>query len=146
MGFSTKTCFPARKELADNQQKLEDAKKELADLKVPTWTVTDRNDLPEYSDYGDNADRIRNIGKVFPVIFFLVAALISLTTMTRMVEEQRTQIGTMKALRKSSRCSQIHLLCTFGHDRRKYPGISGRRKNHSICCDHLLWDYVSQCF
>ena len=86
------------KELADNEQKLADAKKELADLKVPTWTVTDRNDLPEYSDYGDNADRIRNIGKVFPVIFFLVAALISLTTMTRMVEEQRTQIGTMKAL------------------------------------------------
>lgn len=87
-----------KKELADNEQKLEDAKKELADLKAPTWTVTDRNDLPEYSDYGDNADRIRNIGKVFPVIFFLVAALISLTTMTRMVEEQRTQIGTMKAL------------------------------------------------
>lgn len=87
-----------KKELADNQQKLEDAKKKLADLKVPTWTVTDRNDLPEYSDYGDNAERIRNIGKVFPVIFFLVAALISLTTMTRMVEEQRTQIGTMKAL------------------------------------------------
>ena len=49
-------------------------------------------------DYGDNAERIRNIGEVFPVIFFLVAALISLTTMTRMVEEQRTQIGTMKAL------------------------------------------------
>ena len=55
-------------------------------------------DLPEYSDYGDNADRIKSIGEVFPVIFFLVAALISLTTMTRMVEEQRTQIGTMKAL------------------------------------------------
>ena len=55
-------------------------------------------DLPEYSDYGDNADRMRSIGQVFPVIFFLVAALVSLTTMTRMVEEQRTQIGTMKAL------------------------------------------------
>ena len=41
---------------------------------------------------------MRSIGKVFPVLFFLVAALISLTTMTRMVEEQRVQIGTMKAL------------------------------------------------
>ncbi|MCC8067335.1 MAG: ABC transporter permease, partial [Clostridiales bacterium] len=48
--------------------------------------------------YGDNADRMTNIAQVFPVIFFLVAALISLTTMTRMVEEERTQIGTMKAL------------------------------------------------
>ena len=56
------------------------------------------SDLPEYTSYGENADRMRAIGKVFPVIFFLVAALISLTSMTRMVEEQRTQIGTMKAL------------------------------------------------
>ncbi len=88
----------AEEEIADGEQKLADAEKELKELKVPEWFVTDRNDLPEYSDYGDNAERIRNIGEVFPVIFFLVAALISLTTMTRMVEEQRTQIGTMKAL------------------------------------------------
>ena len=88
----------ARQEIAENEWKLLDAQKEVEDLEKPTWTVSDRNELPEYSDYGDNADRIRNIGKVFPVIFFLVAALISLTTMTRMVEEQRTQIGTMKAL------------------------------------------------
>ena len=50
-------------------------KKELTDLKYPEWILTDRNGLPEYSDYGDNADRIKNIGEVFPVIFFLVAAL-----------------------------------------------------------------------
>ena len=43
---------------------------------MPEWMVTDREDLPEYTDYGDNADRLRNIGQVFPVIFFLVAALI----------------------------------------------------------------------
>lgn len=88
----------AEDEIAENQQKLNDAKKELEDLEKPEWMVTDREDLPEYTDYGDNADRLRNIGQVFPVIFFLVAALISLTTMTRMVEEQRTQIGTLKAL------------------------------------------------
>ena len=88
----------AEDEIAENQQKLNDAKKELEDLEMPEWMVTDREDLPEYTDYGDNADRLRNIGQVFPVIFFLVAALISLTTMTRMVEEQRTQIGTLKAL------------------------------------------------
>lgn len=88
----------AEDEIAKNQQKLDDAKKELEDLEMPEWMVTDREELPEYTDYGDNADRLRNIGQVFPVIFFLVAALISLTTMTRMVEEQRTQIGTLKAL------------------------------------------------
>ena len=88
----------AEDEIAENQQKLDDAKKELEDLEMPEWMVTDREELPEYTDYGDNADRLRNIGQVFPVIFFLVAALISLTTMTRMVEEQRTQIGTLKAL------------------------------------------------
>ena len=88
----------AEDKIKDGQEKIDDAKKELTDLKYPEWILTDRNGLPEYSDYGDNADRIKNIGEVFPVIFFLVAALISLTTMTRMVEEQRTQIGTMKAL------------------------------------------------
>ena len=88
----------AEDEIRDGEQKINDAKEELNDIKEPEWIITDRNSLPEYSDYGDNADRIKSIGEVFPVIFFLVAALISLTTMTRMVEEQRTQIGTMKAL------------------------------------------------
>ena len=88
----------AEKEITDGEKKIQDAQDEIDDISMPEWMVTDRNDLPEYSDYGDNADRMRSIGQVFPVIFFLVAALVSLTTMTRMVEEQRTQIGTMKAL------------------------------------------------
>ncbi len=88
----------AEEEIADGEREIADAREEIADIEQPEWIVSDRNDLPEYADYGDNADRIRNIGRVFPVIFFLVAALISLTTMTRMVEEQRTQIGTLKAL------------------------------------------------
>ena len=88
----------AEKEITDGEKKIQDAQDEIYDISMPEWMVTDRNDLPEYSDYGDNADRMRSIGQVFPVIFFLVAALVSLTTMTRMVEEQRTQIGTMKAL------------------------------------------------
>ena len=78
---------------------------------MPEWMVTDRNDLPEYSDYGDNADRMRSIGQVFPVIFFLVAALVSLTTMTRMVEEQRTQIGTMKAWDMASMRLHPNICC-----------------------------------
>lgn len=83
---------------AEAAAKLADAKAEVAELEKPKWYIYDRNDLPDYSGYGDNADRMKAIGEVFPVIFFLVAALISLTTMTRMVEEQRTQIGTLKAL------------------------------------------------
>lgn len=88
----------AKEEIADGEAKIADAQKEIDELETPEWYVTDRTSLPEYSSYGENADRIKNIGEVFPVLFFLVAALISLTTMTRMVEEERIQIGTLKAL------------------------------------------------
>ncbi len=84
--------------IADGEAKIKDAEKEISRIEDPKWYVFDRTTLPEYSGYGDNADRMKAIGQVFPVLFFLVAALISLTSMTRMVEEQRTQIGTMKAL------------------------------------------------
>ena len=84
--------------IADAKQEIEDAKAELEDLEVPEWFVLSRRSLQAYVEYGQNADRIGAIGTVFPVIFFLVAALVCLTTMTRMVEEQRTQIGTLKAL------------------------------------------------
>lgn len=88
----------ADEKISDGEKKIEDAQKEVDDLKVPKWYINDRDDLPDYTGLGENASRMRNIGQVFPVLFFLVAALISLTTMTRMVEEQRTQIGTLKAL------------------------------------------------
>lgn len=88
----------AQVQLADAQSQVDEGQQELDDLEVPTWYIQDRNDLPQYDQGGENADRIRAIGKVFPVMFFLVAALISLTTMTRMVEEERTEIGTLLAL------------------------------------------------
>ena len=88
----------AEEEITDGEAKIADAEEELAEIEDPKWYVYDRSNLPEHDGYGENADRMRAIGKVFPVIFFLVAALISLTSMTRMVEEQRTQIGTMKAI------------------------------------------------
>lgn len=62
------------------------------------WYVLDRTSIQTYGEFDQDAKRIGNIGKVIPVVFFIVAALVSLTTMTRMVEEQRTQIGTLKAL------------------------------------------------
>ena len=88
----------AEQELKDAEQKIADGEEEIAKIKYPEWYVYDRTVLPENSGYGENAERMSKLGEVFPVLFFLVAALISLTTMTRMVEEERTQIGTLKAL------------------------------------------------
>lgn len=71
---------------------------EYASTQSGTWYVQDRSGNPGYSDYSENTDRIAAVGDVFPLIFFIVAALVCLTTMTRMVEEQRIEMGTMKAL------------------------------------------------
>ena len=87
-----------QQELADAEQEINDAKQELKCLDKPEWYVFDRTGNPGYSEYGENAERVNNIAAVFPVFFILVAALVCLTTMTRMVEEQRSQIGTLKAL------------------------------------------------
>ncbi len=93
-----KELADAEQELADAEAELADAKADLADLEMPEWYVLDRNSIQAYVEYGMDSERIGAIGQVFPAIFFLVAALVSLTTMTRMVEEERTLIGTMKAL------------------------------------------------
>lgn len=85
-------------QIADGEAEINDAEEEIAEIELPTWYIFDRSSIPEYTGYGDNATRIAALSIVFPSIFFLVAALISLTTMTRMVEEQRVQIGTLKAL------------------------------------------------
>lgn len=86
------------RKFAKAKKKIDDAWKEIDDIKKPKWYVLDRNKIQSYVEYGGDTERIGAIGEVFPVIFFLVAALVSLTTMTRMVEEQRTQIGILKAL------------------------------------------------
>ena len=88
----------ADRKFAKAKKKIDDARKEIDDIKMPKWYVLDRNKIQSYVEYGGDTERIGAIGEVFPVIFFLVAALVSLTTMTRMVEEQRTQIGILKAL------------------------------------------------
>ncbi len=89
----------AEAQIADGEQQIADAEAELADLEQPEWYLDTRDDVVEdYGEMEDNAAQIGAIGRVFPLMFFLVAALVSLTTMTRMVEEQRGHIGTMKAL------------------------------------------------
>ncbi len=109
----------AEAEIAEAESELADAREEIAGIKEAEWYVYDRSTLPDHQGLGDNSERIGAIGKVFPILFFLVAALISLTSMTRMVEEQRTQIGTMKALGYgkldiSSKYLGYALAATFG--------------------------------
>ena len=93
-----KEKLDAEKKLADAAIELADAEDEIADLEIPKWYVLDRNSNMSFVSYRLNADKVAAISKVFPIFFYLVAALVALTTMTRMVEEERTQIGTFKAL------------------------------------------------
>ncbi len=88
----------ADKRLQDSQTEIDKGRADVEKIKKPVWYVLDRNTNPGFVGYGADADRINAISEVFPVFFFLVAALVCLTTMTRMVEEQRAQIGTFKAL------------------------------------------------
>lgn len=92
-------------EVKDNIEQITDAEKELTDarnkvgeIENPKWYILDRNSNAGYVGFIQDTKSIANIGKVFPLVFFAVATLISLTSMTRMVEEQRMQIGTLKAL------------------------------------------------
>ncbi len=83
---------------AEAEEKIEDARQEINDLKDSEWYVLKRNTNPSYVSIDGNSDKVAALAKVFPIFFFMVAALVALTTMTRMVEEERVQIGTMKAL------------------------------------------------
>lgn len=85
-------------EISDAEEEIDEAEEEISKIEIPIWYIFDRSAVSEYQGFGDNAARIGALCIVFPTMFFLVAALISLTTMTRMIEEQRVQIGTLKAL------------------------------------------------
>lgn len=87
-----------KKEIADGEDKLEDARKDLAKLMKPNYLFKDRGYFQGYNEYKDNAERIGAVARVFPVIFYLIAALVSWTVMKRMVEEERINLGTYKAM------------------------------------------------
>lgn len=86
------------KQLNDAFEQLVRAEDEIERISTPSWYVLDRNMHYSFVDYDQNVERLDSIAKIFPVFFYLVAALVCLTTMTRMVDEQRGLIGTYKAL------------------------------------------------
>lgn len=88
----------AEEELSDARQELNDARREVAEIEDCKWYILGRNTNVGYVSYQQDAERMGNLASVFPLIFFLVAALVCLTTMTRMVEDQRVEIGGLKAL------------------------------------------------
>lgn len=99
----------AQQELAKNQAEFEEKIKEaqaklletqnqIDKIEHPKWYILDRKSNTGYNSFMQDTKSIENIGKIFPLVFFIIATLISLTSMTRMVEEQRVQIGTLKAL------------------------------------------------
>lgn len=100
----------AKTKLEQGQQEYDDGEAELNKLEKPDWYLFDRSNNPGYSGYLDDAARVDKIAAVFPLFFILVAGLVCLTTMTRMVEEKRTEIGTEKALGYSKRIIMIKYL------------------------------------
>ena len=88
----------AEEELSDARRKLNNARREVADIEHCEWYILGRNTNLGYISFQQDGERMGNLASVFPLIFFLVAALVCLTTMTRMVEEQRVEIGGKKAL------------------------------------------------
>ena len=83
---------------ADADREIEEAREKLSDIAMPTWYAYDRTGYQTYNDYVDDSNSIRNLGTLFPVMFFAVAVLVSLISMNRMVEEDRLEIGTLKSL------------------------------------------------
>ena len=93
-----KEIADAKVKIADGEEDIAQAESDIAELKDPKWFIFTRDDNPGYSTFENDAYRIESVCKIFPVFFFLVAVLVCLTTMTRMVEEERTEMGTLKAL------------------------------------------------
>lgn len=99
-----------RREIADAEQEIADAKEKISDAGNAEWYIFERGDNAGYAEYESNAERIYKISLVFPIFFLLVAGLVCLTTMSRMVEEQRTQIGTIKAMGYSNGAIMRHYM------------------------------------
>lgn len=93
----------ANDEFLKAEEELKNAKDKIDEIEKPTWYILDRNENIGYYQFSQDIDRIRNLGTIFPLVFYVVAILICLTSMTRMVEEERGQLGTLKSLGFNSR-------------------------------------------
>ncbi|MBQ9827744.1 MAG: ABC transporter permease, partial [Lachnospiraceae bacterium] len=93
-----KETADAEEELADARQKIDDAREELDDLDEPEVYILDRSTNMGYASFDSDSDVVKNLAKFLPVFFFLIAALVCSTTMTRMVDEERTQMGILGAI------------------------------------------------
>lgn len=96
--------------IRDGEVEIQKNRDKLNDIKKPDWYVLGRSQNAGYETYRQDSDRMDSIGKAFPLIFFLVASLVSLTTMTRMVQEKRIEVGTFKALGYSRTAIVSHYL------------------------------------
>ena len=85
-------------EITDAENKLIEAREKVNDIENAKWYIFDRDDNSGFNSFSQDTDNIEKLGKLFPIVFFVIATLISLTSMSRMVEEERVQIGTLKAL------------------------------------------------
>ena len=119
----------AKAELDDAKAKIADGKKDIKDIKKPETYVFTRDINTGYAGFENDAKIVNEVAKVFPVFFFLVAALVCITTMTRMVDEQRTQIGVLKALGYSSRSVISEYLFYSGS-----AGFLGTLIGYFSCC------------
>lgn len=102
--------YEFEREIAKAERELADAREKIADVGNAEWYIFKRDDNTGYAEYDSNSERINKIAAIFPVFFLLVAGLVCLTTMSRMVEEQRTQVGTLKALGYSKGAIMRHYM------------------------------------
>lgn len=116
--------YTFNREIAKAEKELDDAREKISDIGNAQWYVFKRDDNPGYAEYDSNSERINKIAAIFPVFFLLVAGLVCLTTMSRMVEEQRTQVGTLKALGYSNGAIMRHYM-TYAVSGAAVGGIIG---------------------
>ena len=128
----------ANKKLADAQKELDDAKDDVSKIEKAKWYISERKTNSGYSNIKDAIQTMDNIAQSFPVIFYAIAVLVSLTSMTRMIEEERQEIGTLKAIGYSNiqiigkYVMYVMLACTIG-------GVIGMMVGFNLL-PNMVWD------
>ena len=128
----------AEEEIAQTYADLEEAERELDDIEEPSVYVLTRNENVGYAAFEQDSSIIQKISVVFPVFFFLVAALVCVTTMTRMVDEQRTQVGVWKAMGYDKRLISLKYIIYAGS-----AGLIGSIIGFFLCTwfiPRVFWD------